>query len=185
MPGAARDRQAKMLKLLAPALVLAALTACVPAPSPAAPAPLSPSAQRGLTFARVNCAGCHAVEGSAASPNAEAPAFAAIANTPDLTGETLRQYLRDSHNYPEAMNFRVDARRVEFEPDSVVGIEGLGEASIDELGWEIFHRMLAVASGVALAQAFTPEQYKLGADTYGRHCAACFCPTRRWVSESS
>ena len=33
--------------------------------------------------------------------------------------------------------------------------------------------LLAVASGGALAQTFTPEQYKLGSDTYGRHCAAC------------
>jgi len=112
-----------MLKPLAPALVLAALTACVPAPSPSAPAPLSPSAQRGLTFARANCAGCHAVEGSAASPNAEAPNFVAIANMPGLTGETLRQYLRDSHNYPAAMNFTVEPAQIDDLADYAVTLK--------------------------------------------------------------
>lgn len=123
MRGGPGDRQGRMLKLAAPALALAALAACAPAPSVTAPAPLSPSAMRGLAFAKANCAGCHAVEGSGASPNAEAPAFAAIANTPDLTGETLRQYLRDSHNYPAAMNFTVEPAQIDDLADYVVTLK--------------------------------------------------------------
>lgn len=112
-----------MLKVLSPALILAALAACAPkAPAPA-PMPLSASASRGLTFAKANCAGCHAVEGSGASPNAEAPAFAAIANMPDLTGETLRQYLRDSHNFPAAMNFSVEPAQIDDLADYVVTLK--------------------------------------------------------------
>ncbi|NCU13094.1 MAG: cytochrome c [Sphingomonadaceae bacterium] len=112
-----------MLKLAVPALALTLLAACVPAPSPGTPAPLSASAERGLAFAKANCAGCHAVEGSGASPNAEAPAFAAIANMPDLTGETLRQYLRDSHNYPAAMNFTVEPAQIDDLADYVVTLK--------------------------------------------------------------
>ena len=110
-----------MLKLIAPALILSALAACAPkAPATATP---SLSAQRGLAFAKANCAGCHAVEGSGTSPNAEAPAFAAIANMPDLTGETLRQYLRDSHNYPAAMNFTVEPAEIDDLADYVVTLQ--------------------------------------------------------------
>lgn len=35
------------------------------------------------------------------------PTFAMIANSAGLTRETLSEYLRDSHNYPETMNFEV------------------------------------------------------------------------------
>lgn len=112
-----------MLKTAAPALALAVLSACVPAPSATAPAPLSPSAQRGLAFAKANCSGCHAVEGNGASPNADAPAFVAIANMPDLTGETLRQYLRDSHNFPAAMNFAVEPAQIDDLADYVVTLK--------------------------------------------------------------
>lgn len=126
MPGGRADRQGGMLKLIAPAAVIAALAtmaACAPVSTTPAPAPLSPSATRGLAFAKANCAGCHAVEGNASSPNAEAPPFAAIANMPDLTRETLRQYLRDSHNYPEAMNFTVEAEQIDDLADYVVTLQ--------------------------------------------------------------
>ncbi|MFN3515699.1 MAG: c-type cytochrome [Novosphingobium sp.] len=111
------------LVLAAPALALVLLAACAPAPSPGAAVPLSPSAQRGLAFARANCARCHAVEGSGASPNAEAPAFAAIANMPGLTGETLREFLRDSHNFPAAMNFTVEPSQIDDLADYAVSLK--------------------------------------------------------------
>ncbi len=123
MPDRSGDRQGGMLKLLAPAALLAALAACVPAPAANTTPPPSPSATRGLAFAKANCAGCHAVEGNGASPNADAPAFAAIANMPGLTGDTLRQYLRDSHNFPAAMNFTVEPAQIDDLADYVVTLK--------------------------------------------------------------
>lgn len=69
---------------------------------------LSASAKRGLDFATVRCSGCHAVRANQGSPNPESPPFEAVANQPGLTVTTLRQFLRDSHNYPAAMNFKID-----------------------------------------------------------------------------
>lgn len=65
------------------------------------------SVQRGLALAQQHCAGCHAVAANAASPNPEAPSFEGIANAPGVTAQTLRRFLRDSHNYPAAMNFTI------------------------------------------------------------------------------
>src|SRR3546814_19960419 len=64
------------------------------------------AAKRGMAFARSHCAACHAV-GTGMSPKPEAPSFEAIVNTPGLTAETLKPWLRDSHNYPEIMNFAI------------------------------------------------------------------------------
>lgn len=65
-------------------------------------------ARRGLAFARERCAACHAVAANMTSLNPEAAPFEDIANRPGLTDETLRAFLRDSHNFPAAMNFAVD-----------------------------------------------------------------------------
>ena len=82
------------------------------APPASQPPALSASEMRGLAFAHEHCAACHAVEANGTSPNPESPPFADIANRPGVTRETLAQFLRDSHNYPEAMNFRVEAERI-------------------------------------------------------------------------
>lgn len=66
-----------------------------------------------LSFAQGACADCHAVEPPALSPNPEAPAFADIANRKGLTEETLAAFLRDAHNYPEAMDFDLTPDRVD------------------------------------------------------------------------
>lgn len=110
-----------MLKLLA----LAALTLTAAASSTAAaPAPtLSKSAKRGLAFAEQRCAACHGITANAPSPNPESPAFEDIANTPGLTRETLRTFLRDSHNFPEAMNFAVPPRRIRDLADYMVTLQ--------------------------------------------------------------
>jgi|GEM_PF-190195 len=63
-------------------------------------------ASRGLAFAQANCATCHAI-GAGASPRPQAPSFATVINTPELTAETLRPWLQDSHNFPETMNFAI------------------------------------------------------------------------------
>jgi mono/diheme cytochrome c family protein len=79
----------------------------------ARPSAPSASARRGLDFARAHCAGCHAVTPSQGSPNPEAPPFEAVANQRGLTGATLRQFLRDSHNYPAVMDFKIDRTAID------------------------------------------------------------------------
>ena len=100
-------------------LPIAACTPLVERPAPPAAgtatstaAPAS-SAQRGLAFAQAQCAACHGVTAGASSPNPESPSFAAIANLPGLTGQSLRQYLADSHNFPAVMAFTVEPQQVD------------------------------------------------------------------------
>jgi len=73
---------------------------------------LPPSPQRGLAFVQQHCSSCHGVTTNTISPNPESPPFEDVANKPELTVVTLRQFLRDSHNYPAAMNFTVDQARI-------------------------------------------------------------------------
>jgi len=104
-----------LLLALAAAAPAAAVLASSPtraAARPAKPSALSPSAQRGAAFAQAHCAGCHGVTRNAGSPNPESPPFEAVVNTRGLTRTTLRTFLRDSHNYPEAMNFTIDRRQI-------------------------------------------------------------------------
>jgi cytochrome c len=76
----------------------AALTACATVEQ-TAPAPLSPAATRGQQFAQRACAGCHAVAGRDASPNAVAPAFASIRMRHTEIGleRSLQQIAREGH----------------------------------------------------------------------------------------
>lgn len=80
--------------------------------APSAEIRLSPSAQRGLALAQMRCAACHAVAGNGISPNPESPPFDAVVNVPGLSRSTLERFLRDSHNYPEAMNFTIRRRDI-------------------------------------------------------------------------
>jgi mono/diheme cytochrome c family protein len=65
----------------------------------ATPASPTAAASRGLTFAKASCASCHAVDaGRAASPNADAPTFEAIANSPGMTKLALDAFLHTSHS---------------------------------------------------------------------------------------
>ncbi len=101
-----------MIKPLPASLFLLTLAACTTVPK-LAPIELTEQEARGYAFAKANCTGCHAITVAATSPNPEAPHFQAIANTPGLTRETLRTFLRDSHNYPAAMNFTVEPGQVD------------------------------------------------------------------------
>lgn len=104
-----------MNKAPAFALSLVLLAALAPALSAKAPRPTraqAASAQRGLAFAQARCSGCHGVTANSVSPNPESPPFEDIANRPGTTRETLHTFLRDSHNYPAAMNFTVDGARI-------------------------------------------------------------------------
>ena len=69
-------------------------------------------AGRGLAFAQARCAACHAVS-TGLSSVPEAPTFESIANTAGLSRETLRPWLRDSHNFPEAMKFTIAPEQVD------------------------------------------------------------------------
>jgi mono/diheme cytochrome c family protein len=73
---------------------------------------LSPAQRRGLAFAEQRCSACHAVTEYRLSPNPESPPFQDIANRTGVTGSTLRQFLKDSHNYPAAMNFQVEGAQI-------------------------------------------------------------------------
>jgi len=87
-------------------LGLAATALAAPAHRPA------PAAQRGLAFARVHCAECHAITANGSSPNPEAPPWDDVANRPGLTAQTFAAFLADAHNYPAAMDFKVERRAI-------------------------------------------------------------------------
>ena len=111
-------------------LLLAALTItlALPAAVDAGPRPARSKAaaaaavriKRGLAFAEQRCAACHGVTRNSSSPNPESPTFEDIANRSGLTSTTLRQFLRDSHNYPEAMDFKVERERIRDLADYIV-----------------------------------------------------------------
>lgn len=98
----------RMLPFLA--LLVAVLSACgsqVIASGQAPSSPSPPDAAEGLEFAQAHCSHCHAVTALKLSPNPESPSFETVANMPGLTRTTLRDWLRDSHNFPEMMDFDV------------------------------------------------------------------------------
>lgn len=108
-----------MHQSLAIALAAFSIAACQPAlqaeagPAPAAstvassPLALGGPAKAGFELSEALCAGCHAIKPGELSPNPMSPTFEMIANVPGLTLDTLSDYLKDSHNYPETMNFEV------------------------------------------------------------------------------
>lgn len=111
-------------------LLLAALTIALalPAAVDAGPRPAKSKAaaaaaarvKHGQAFAEQRCAACHGVTRNSSSPNPESPTFEDIANRPGLTSTTLRQFLRDSHNFPEAMDFAVERERIRELADYIV-----------------------------------------------------------------
>lgn len=72
----------------------------------------NPAARRGLAFAQSHCVTCHAID-AGVSPRPETPSFETIANTSGLTDDTLKFWLRDSHNYPEIMNFTIESGQID------------------------------------------------------------------------
>ena len=98
------------LAFAAASIAAAASEAPLGTPAPVLSGPvLSGSAGRGLAFAQQHCASCHAVTANGTSPNPDSPPFEDIANRDGVTVKTLRLFLRDSHNFPAAMNFTVEA----------------------------------------------------------------------------
>ena len=91
-----------------------ALAACQPAQRPAASAPPATGfSMTDIAFAQASCGGCHAVEEPGISPNPQSPTFGEIARRPGVTEATLAAYLRDAHNYPEAMDFELSPQQAE------------------------------------------------------------------------
>lgn len=111
-------------KFVLASVTVLALSACALAPrddagtSPSAPEAASvanapDSVASGLRLAEARCAGCHAVTPGQVSPNADAPPFASIAQRPGLTQESASDWLRQSHNFPDQMNFHVESDQAE------------------------------------------------------------------------
>lgn len=95
-----------IVRLAAPILAIASLAACQTATTDPAPK-LTGKAAEGKQLADALCSSCHAVAVGEVSPNPQAPTFPNIANMSGLTVVTLVDFLRDSHNFPERMNFEV------------------------------------------------------------------------------
>lgn len=75
--------------------------------------PPEPSASMGLLLARDRCSSCHLTVGGSQSPNSLAPPFGDIVNRPGVTTETLTAWLRDGHNYPMEMGFRLQPYQID------------------------------------------------------------------------
>ncbi len=67
----------------------------------------------GLSVAEARCAGCHAVTSGQISPNSNAPTFVSIARQPGLTNATAYVWLRNSHDFPDQMNFALERGQAE------------------------------------------------------------------------
>jgi mono/diheme cytochrome c family protein len=70
---------------------------CLVASSAAAFAQQAGDSAKGHDYALKVCAACHAVEGTAASPNTDAPSFFSVANTPGMTEMALGAFLFTPH----------------------------------------------------------------------------------------
>lgn len=95
---------------------IAAIALLVGATQPAVsnrPASDRPEADRGRQFAQAHCSACHAVERLTLSSNPEAPPFDLIVNRQEVTMDTLKTFLGDSHNFPEVMDFEIEPQNID------------------------------------------------------------------------
>jgi mono/diheme cytochrome c family protein len=96
----------KVFRGLAAAAAICALSACssmhgsqgnANKPAPVAES-VDPAAAAGAAYAKQACASCHAVgAGETKSPNASAPAFQTVADTPGMTAMALNAWLHGPH----------------------------------------------------------------------------------------
>ena len=99
------------LALSACALASPQGSAASPSTSVASSAP--DDAATGLRLAEARCSGCHAVTPGQVSPNADAPPFASIAQRSGLTQSSAGNWLGQSHNFPDQMDFYLDSDQAE------------------------------------------------------------------------
>ncbi len=71
-------------------------------------------------FVEAACGDCHSVEPAFLSPNPNAPSFESIANREGLTDDTLSSWLADAHNYPELMDFDLNADQIDVVADYMI-----------------------------------------------------------------
>lgn len=103
------------MKIAIPLILAAALGGCqmVPPVDPANGLQKNSPEWRGQRFAQNRCGDCHSVGYAETSPIADAPSFAAIANTPDLNSARLASWLQDHRNYPNEMYFEIPAEHID------------------------------------------------------------------------
>ena len=99
------------LALSACALASPQGSAASPSTSVASSAP--DDAATGLRLAEARCSGCHAVTPGQVSPNADPPPFASIAQRSGLTQSSAGNWLGQSHNFPDQMDFYLDSDQAE------------------------------------------------------------------------
>jgi mono/diheme cytochrome c family protein len=101
-----------MRRLILAAILAPALAACASDQSAQQSRAAQGAALRGRAYAEEVCAVCHAVgAGESRSPNADAPPFETVANTPGMTPTALAVWLNTSH--PSMPNLIVDPHRVD------------------------------------------------------------------------
>lgn len=116
----ASTRTAARVRTVCGLIVLAALSACQAVPqaseiSAAGAKVLAPDTAewRGHKFAVNRCSDCHSVGYGETSPLPDAPSFAAIANTPELSKTTLNKWMRSHGNYPREMYFEIPPEHID------------------------------------------------------------------------
>jgi cytochrome c len=92
--------------------IAAAASLMAGTPSTAGAEPLSPAAQRGLVFVRTNCAQCHAIGKTGASPLAIAPPFRTLHHKYPVASleEALAEGIMTGH--PSMPEFRLEPDQI-------------------------------------------------------------------------
>ncbi len=106
------------------AALSAALATCSAVPSYVVADELG-NPKLGESYAQANCAGCHAVlYGETESPNPDAPAFKAVADTPGMTRTALSVFLQSPH--PTMPNLIVPAEDADNLIAYILSLKGDG-----------------------------------------------------------
>lgn len=107
----------------------ALLCACVPAEkelatsNPTAIAsPVQTQDARTLSFVQERCSGCHALRPGVEPPNSQAPSFVAVANDMGFNHDSLREFLRDGHDAPDAMSIMLTREEAEMASSYIMSL---------------------------------------------------------------
>lgn len=103
------------LARLMPSWCTIILAGCVqPLPQTPTSPVADPQVGRGFAFAEAQCSGCHALKRGEASPNPQAPGFAAVANEMAFTTVTLREFFLDGHDFPGMMSIQLEEEEADM-----------------------------------------------------------------------
>lgn len=117
--GIPAKRHRTQLAFAASVLCAAALY-CVGASNAATPDD-NAGPSRGLAYAQVNCANCHAIAAGQRSPSPRARTFEAIANTPGMTRTALSAWLHTSH--PSMPNLIISPNEIDDLSDYIATLK--------------------------------------------------------------